>query len=71
MKREFGLDKPLPVQYVIWLVGNDWMRVDEDGDGVPDGYGTRRGILRGDFGFSFRNREPVIDEISKRLPNTI
>jgi peptide/nickel transport system permease protein len=71
MKRQFGLDKPLPVQYIIWLIGNDWMKVDEDGDGVVDSYGTRRGILRGDFGFSFRNREPVLDEISQRLPNTI
>jgi len=71
MKRLFGLDKPLPVQYVIWLVGNDWMQVDEDGDGILDGYGTRLGILRGDFGFSFRNREPVLDEIGERLPNTV
>ena len=71
LKRQFGLDKPLPVQYVIWLVGNDWMKVDTTGDGIPDGYGTRRGILRGDFGFSFRTRQPVLDEISLRLPNTI
>lgn len=69
--RSFGLDKPLPIQYIIWLAGNDWMRVDDDGDGVLDSYGTRRGILRGDFGFSYSNREPVIDEISSRLPNTI
>ncbi|MGW8143320.1 MAG: ABC transporter permease [Anaerolineales bacterium] len=71
MKRLFGLDKPLPVQYVIWLVGNDWMRVDEDGDGIADGYGTRKGILRGDFGFSYRNRNPVLDEIGDRVFNTI
>lgn len=71
LKREFGLDKPLPVQYVIWLAGNDWMRVDLDGDGVMDSFGTRKGILRGDFGISIRNREPVLDEIGKRLPNTI
>jgi peptide/nickel transport system permease protein len=71
MKREFGLDKPLPVQYVIWLVGNDWMQVDSDGDGEPDSYGTRKGILRGDFGYSFRNRDPVMSEIADRLPNTI
>src|SRR5215471_5372871 len=50
LKRQFGLDKPLPIQYVIWLVGNDWMKVDTNGDGIPDGYGTRKGILRGDFG---------------------
>ena len=71
LKRQFGLDKPLPVQYVVWLVGNDWMRVDADGDGTPDSYGTRRGILRGDFGFSFQTRQPVLDEIRLRLPNTL
>jgi peptide/nickel transport system permease protein len=71
LKRQFGLDKPLPVQYVIWLVGNDWMKVDADGDGIAEDYGTRRGILRGDFGFSFRTRRPVLNEITDRLPNTI
>ena len=71
IKRSFGLDKPLPVQYIIWLVGNDWMPVDTDGNGITDSYGTRRGVLRGDFGFSYRNREPVIDQIADRLPNTV
>lgn len=70
LKRQFGLDKPLPVQYVVWLVGNDWQRVDADGDGVADSYGTRQGILRGDFGFSFRTRQPVMDEIRPRFRNT-
>jgi len=71
LKRQFGLDKPMPVQYVIWLIGNDWMQVDADGDGVAESYGERRGILRGDFGFSYRNRQPVLKEIGDRLPNTI
>lgn len=71
LKRLFGLDKPLPVQYVVWLIGNDWMRLDADGDGILDSFGTRRGILRGDFGFSFRTHNPVIKEIGDRLPNTI
>jgi peptide/nickel transport system permease protein len=71
LKRQFGLDKPLPAQYLIWLVGNDWMEVDIDGDGTADSYGTRKGILRGDFGFSFRTRNPVLEEIGQRLPNTI
>jgi peptide/nickel transport system permease protein len=71
LKRQFGLDKPLPTQYLIWLVGNDWMQVDANGDGIPDSYGTRKGILRGDFGFSFRTRQPVLTEISQRLSNTI
>ena len=71
LKRQFGLDKPVPVQYIIWLVGNDWMKVDADGDGVADEQGQRRGILRGDFGFSYSTRQPVLQEIMNRLPNTI
>jgi len=39
-----------------------------DGDGELDEYGTRRGVLRGDFGFSFRTRKPVLEE---NLPATI
>lgn len=71
LKRQFGLDQPLPVQYVYWLAGNDWKQVDTDGDGINDSPGTRKGILRGDFGFSYRTREPVLEEIGLRLPNTI
>jgi peptide/nickel transport system permease protein len=71
LKRQFGLDKPLPTQYLIWLVGNDWMEVDTNGDGINDAHGTRLGILRGDFGFSFRTRQPVLIEIGQRLANTI
>ena len=70
LKRQFGLDKPLPTQYLIWLIGNDRMKIDTDGDGVTDDYGTRKGVLRGDFGFSFRTRKPVLEEIWLRLPNT-
>lgn len=71
LKRQYGLDKPLPVQYIVWLIGNDWMKVDLDGDGVPESRGTRRGILRGDFGVSYQTRQPVLKEIGERLPNTL
>jgi peptide/nickel transport system permease protein len=71
IRRSFGLDQPLPVQYIVWLVGNDWMAIDSDGDGLTDSYGTRKGVLRGDFGFSYKNREPVLGQILDRLPNTI
>ncbi|MEI6290280.1 MAG: ABC transporter permease, partial [Chloroflexota bacterium] len=71
LKRQLGLDKPLSVQYLVWLAGNDWMKIDADGDGIAESYGTRRGILRGDFGYSFRTRQPVLNEIFVRLPNTI
>jgi len=71
LRRQNGLDKPLPVQYIVWLVGNDWMKIDPDGDGIADTYGTRKGVLRGDFGFSFWTRQPVLTEISLRLPATL
>jgi peptide/nickel transport system permease protein len=71
LKRQFGLDQPITTQYVVWLVGNDWMKVDADGDGIKDSYGTRKGILRGDFGISYRTKGPALDEIAERLPNTV
>jgi len=71
LKAQLVLDKPVPVQYVVWLVGNDWMQVDSDGDGLADGPGSRRGILRGDFGYSFRTRKPALEEIWARVPNTL
>jgi peptide/nickel transport system permease protein len=71
LTRQLGLDKPIAVQYLIWLVGNDWMTVDLDGDGTPDEYGTRKGIVRGDFGTSFMEKRPVLEIISERFTNTM
>ncbi len=71
LKRQFGLDQPLPLQYVYWLVGNDWTKIDSNGDGIKDEAGSRKGILRGDFGLSYRTRKPALEEIASRLPNTI
>ena len=71
LKKQFGLDKPLPIQYLYWLAGNDWIQVDTDNDDLKDEFGSRKGILRGDFGFSYRTREPVLQEIGLRFPNTV
>lgn len=72
LSRQLGLDKPIVVQYLYWLVGNDWTKIDVDGDGVPETPGTRRGVLRGDFGTSLVNRGvPVTKVIGDRLPNTL
>jgi peptide/nickel transport system permease protein len=72
LSRQLGLDKPLFVQYLYWLVGNDWTKVDLDGDGVPETPGNRKGVLRGEFGKSLvsRGRE-AWDIIWERLPNTL
>jgi peptide/nickel transport system permease protein len=71
LKRQFGLDQPLVVRYIFWLVGNDWTKVDTNGDGITDSYGQGKGILRGDFGMSYRTRKPVIDSIGLHLKNTV
>jgi len=71
LTRQLGLDKPVYIQYLVWLVGNDWMKLDLDGDGIPESYGTRKGVIRGDFGTSFVTRRPVIEVIMQRLPNTL
>lgn len=58
-------------QYLVWLVGNDWLMTDMDGDGIPETFGKRAGILRGDLGNSLVTRRPVIESIADRLPNTL
>jgi peptide/nickel transport system permease protein len=71
LSRRLGLDKPLPTQYVFWLIGNDWTMLDLDDDGVADIAGSRKGVLRGDFGNSFGERRPVLEVINERIPNTL
>jgi peptide/nickel transport system permease protein len=72
LARLLGLDKPIYVQYLYWLIGNDWTKIDEDGDGIPEAPGDRRGVLRGEFGNSLVSRgKPVLDIIWERLPNTL
>ncbi len=72
LTRQLGLDKPIYMQYLYWLIGNDWTKADLDGDGVPETPGTRKGVLRGDFGTSLVNRGvPVTKVIGDRLPNTL
>ncbi|NWG18647.1 MAG: ABC transporter permease [Chloroflexi bacterium] len=67
LRRAWGLDQPILTQYIIWLVGNDWMVVDaETGE-----TGTRQGVIRGDFGNSFVTRQPALQVIVERLPNTL
>ena len=69
MAARLGFNDPPYVQYLRWLLGDDWMRWDSDGDGISDGSflipldvdgdgepeepGESMGILRGDFGRSF------------------
>jgi peptide/nickel transport system permease protein len=45
LRRELGLDRPIPVQYLAWM-GR---------------------ILQGDLGRSIRNREPVVENVGRRI----
>ncbi|MGD8404185.1 MAG: ABC transporter permease [Anaerolineales bacterium] len=72
LSRQLGLDQPMYVQYLYWLVGNDWALIDMNGDGTPETPGIRKGVLRGDFGNSLASRgKAALDIILERLPNTL
>ena len=71
LRRQLGLDQPPYMQYLTWLVGNDWQMIDMDGDGIQETPGKRQGILRGDWGNSLVTRRPVLEVIGDRLPNTL
>jgi peptide/nickel transport system permease protein len=87
LQARLGINDPLPVQYLRWLLGDDWMRRDTDGDGVadtailipldadgdgePEPPGDKRGILRGDFGDSFFERRTVVEVIGDRVGATL
>jgi len=71
LRRQLGLDQPMYMQYVTWLAGNDWQKIDMDGDGNAETPGKRLGILRGDWGTSLVTRQPVLKMIGERLPNTL
>jgi peptide/nickel transport system permease protein len=90
LAHQLGLDKPLCVQYIYWLIGNDWTHpigeIPQPNAGIftpivqcldPRTYidsdvpGTRKGVLRGDWGISLVNRQPVTQVIGDRMKNTL
>jgi peptide/nickel transport system permease protein len=68
MRRQLGLDKPLAVQYLYWLVGNDWL--EWFGEEVDDRALTR-GVLRLDFGKSYLEKRPATEMVLERVPATL
>ena len=69
---QLGVNDPFFIQYLRWLIGDDWMMVDTNYDGEVDSWGDNYGILRGDFGrsFKFRGSNPL-HLIAERLGATI
>ncbi|MCU0475055.1 MAG: ABC transporter permease [Anaerolineae bacterium] len=73
LQEKYGLNDSIPVQFVTWLIGDDWRLRDLNMDGVGETPGERQGILRGDFGESvsaFRGKE-VSRIFAERMPNTL
>jgi peptide/nickel transport system permease protein len=68
MRKSLGLDRPLPEQYIIWMIGNDFFRDDQVVEDAPP---VRRGVLRGDLGRSIFKRVPVTEIILKKFPSTL
>ena len=72
--RYYGLDRSIPVQYLAWLVGEDWLPKNStwrSGRCLTTPDNCSRGIIRLDFGrsFSFPGRS-VIGVIAERIPAT-
>ncbi len=59
LRHEFCLDRSIPEQYLIWVFG------DLQGDCA------QRGLVRGDLGTSFSERQPVLKLIAERVPATL
>jgi peptide/nickel transport system permease protein len=74
MERLYGVDRSIPIQYLSWAVGEDWLPANEfwrSGRCMNNEASCSRGIIRLDFGRSFAYRgQPVIDLIAERVPAT-
>ena len=84
MATALGVNDPIHVQYIRWLIGDAPIKVagvelwrgrelptfDRRGNETGTHIGTRKGILRGDFVNSIISQRPVTDAVGVRLPAT-
>ena len=68
IRHQLGLDRPVAVQYLVWLVGNDWMQY--FGEEV-DERALTKGVLRLDFGKSYFEKRPATQMVLERVPATV
>jgi peptide/nickel transport system permease protein len=74
LAEKLGVNDPIWVQYIRWLIGDEWRMIDvkdAEGNVVGTERGTNRGILRGDFGRSFTANKPAMDVIIDKIPATL
>lgn len=79
--KEMGFDQPLPVQFAKFIFGTDTIdyllgaetiivstaAVDRD---APERV-KLKGVIRGDFGFSYRHEIPAMGLVLEHFPNTV
>jgi peptide/nickel transport system permease protein len=68
-KKRYGLDRPLPEQYLRWLNQVLPIGVKEKGEGWPGNW--QFGIKAPDLGESLLRKQKVIDVFAERLPITL
>lgn len=66
MEEALGIHRPVPIQYLSWLAGDDWMGAINE-----EWAADRKGVIRGDFGQSFKQHRAVSAILRERLFNTI
>ncbi|MFC1492015.1 ABC transporter permease [Nitrospinota bacterium] len=54
-RKDMGFDQPLYIQYLRFLFGHE----------------KNKGVIRGDFGYSFRHELPAMDLVLEHFPNTV
>src|SRR5579872_1563659 len=68
-EKKYGLDKPIPVQYLVWLNKVSFVGVKGAGQGWPAS--LRFGFKTPDLGESIIVHRPVIDMVIESLPVTL
>ena len=79
LENMLGLDKPVQLRYVVWILGDDWIEslpvwfTGYNTYGEPFENGDDKGVLRGDWGDSWAvsRGNDVLDVIKTRLGNTV
>lgn len=74
LERSYGIDRSIPVQYIAWAFGEDWLPATDtwrSGRCLADAENCAHGIVRLDFGrsFSFPGQR-VLPLIVERIPAT-
>ncbi|MCB0153232.1 MAG: ABC transporter permease [Anaerolineae bacterium] len=74
LARLYGIDRTIPVQYIAWLTGEDWLPNTPTWRSercILDANQCGRGIVRLDFGKSFYFKgQSSVDVIAERIPAT-